>query len=452
MSVLACLMAASVSLPSIFAADTARELRYSGTISQLSRQGASAPVKQFDLYVLDRSGGTTHRLFHLVNERGGDGWAWPERYGQLTLDAKGRRTEGRPAHVLHTHEGTKYPVELPQAVFENASRLAAGATWTSGPLAYEVRGTKDVGNRICWQVEAKDNFGRRQSFLVDQKEQILVGAERRVFMGRGDEFVLKVDLTGAAPLTEAATRETGAAVDAVLELQAKLQRAEGETKPELSDAQLAVVQTALPDLTPRAEPTALKSLVVAMSRDVQAQAQRAGDVASLAKKIVGQPAPEYTLSTLTGETIDSKKRAGRITVLHFWEYLGDPLEEPYGQVGYLDFINNRRGKAGVDVIGVAVNADFANQAKAGAATRSVRKLRDFMNLGYPLAIDAGGTLEKFGDPRPLGAKLPVWVVIGADGKIAHYYAGFYQIKPDEGLRELDNVLIRLIRAGQSDAK
>ena len=47
--------------------------------------------------------------------------------------------------------------------------------------------------------------------------------------------------------------------------------------------------------------------------------------------------------------------------------------------------------------------------------------------------------------RQLDAKLPLWVVIGADGKVAGYKVGFYRIKVDEGLRQLDELVIRLIR-------
>jgi len=81
----------------------------------------------------------------------------------------------------------------------------------------------------------------------------------------------------------------------------------------------------------------------------------------------------------------------------------------------------------------------------------VRKLRDFMNVSYPIATDTGIQLKKFGDPRDLGAKLPLWVVIGSDGKVAHYHVGFYSIKPDEGLKPLDEVLIRLIREQRAAA-
>ena len=41
--------------------------------------------------------------------------------------------------------------------------------------------------------------------------------------------------------------------------------------------------------------------------------------------------------------------------------------------------------------------------------------------------------------------MPLWVVIDAEGKVAGYKVGFYRIKADEGLRQLDELLIRLIR-------
>ena len=48
-------------------------------------------------------------------------------------------------------------------------------------------------------------------------------------------------------------------------------------------------------------------------------------------------------------------------------------------------------------------------------------------------------------PRRVGAKLPLWVVIGPDGKIAHYHVGTYDVKPDEGLRRLDEVVVSLVK-------
>jgi hypothetical protein len=119
--------------------------------------------------------------------------------------------------------------------------------------------------------------------------------------------------------------------------------------------------------------------------------------------------------------------------------------EPYGQVGYLDFLYGKRRKLGVQVYGVAVDARFGDAQSSSTALKSIQRLKQFMNLSYDIAVDDGKLLAKFGDPRRYGAKLPLWVVIGPDGRIAHYHAGFYKINPDDGLQQLDDVLVKLIR-------
>ena len=427
------------------------ELQYRGTLTQLSRRGEATEAKEFDFFVLARPAGEGHHCFYSVTERGGGGWAWPERSGEMLLNDSNRLVEGRPGHVLHTHDGTKYPVELAQPLFLFADRLEEGRTWASGSLAWEVQKKSTIRKRECWQVSATDRFGRRQNVWVEEGGSLVVAAERRVVMGRGDEFQLRMELTSQHALEGGRLESVASSADALLKLSTSLKRKAGETRPELSADQIKATLTALPALVETAEKTPLKTLVTAIVRDVQAQNDRAGDLENLSKKFVGKPAPEFILTTLRKKAVSSKTQKDRITVLHFWSYKGDPLEEPYGQVGYLDFLKNKRGKLGVDIVGVAVNKDFATSRTAGAATRSVRKLRDFMNVSYPIATDTGIQLKKFGDPRDLGAKLPLWVVIGSDGKVAHYHVGFYSIKPDEGLKPLDEVLIRLIREQRAAA-
>ena len=50
-----------------------------------------------------------------------------------------------------------------------------------------------------------------------------------------------------------------------------------------------------------------------------------------------------------------------------------------------------------------------------------------------------------GQAGQAGAKLPLWVVIGPDGKVAHYHVGLYKVNSDEGLKELEETLIRVIK-------
>ena len=88
-----------------------------------------------------------------------------------------------------------------------------------------------------------------------------------------------------------------------------------------------------------------------------------------------------------------------------------------------------------------VDGRLADEKTRPAAERSVRKLKEFMNLSFPVLLDSGGLLKKFGDPRVLGAALPLFVVIGRDAKIAHYHVGHYDVHQDQRLKELDDAVL-----------
>jgi len=156
-------------------------------------------------------------------------------------------------------------------------------------------------------------------------------------------------------------------------------------------------------------------------------------------------APEWNLTLSDGSKFSSDDAKDKVVVLHFWQYRGEPLNEPYGQIGYLDFLNNKRKKLGVRVIGINVDERFANPDQKNTAIRSMKKLLEFMNVGYEMATDDETTLSEFGDPRATGAPLPLWIVIGHDGKVVHHHTGFYDIKPDEGLKQLDEAVIEALR-------
>jgi peroxiredoxin len=182
-----------------------------------------------------------------------------------------------------------------------------------------------------------------------------------------------------------------------------------------------------------------------IERDLQQQERRLEGAAGLSRKFVGQPAPKSIFKLPDGSTIPAADTQGKVVVLHFWEYRNENLLEPYGQVGYLDFLNNKRKKLGVKVIGVNVDPRLSDRSNSATAVRSMKKLMEFMNLAFDVAIDDGTILGQFGDPRTLGSPLPLWVVIGHDGKVAHYHIGYYAITPDEGLKQLDEAVIAALR-------
>ncbi len=75
--------------------DGAAEIRYAGTLSQVARNGAETPAKKFDVYCLALKADDGSRKVAFVVDEGGDGWAWPERFGAVELDAAHRPGAGR---------------------------------------------------------------------------------------------------------------------------------------------------------------------------------------------------------------------------------------------------------------------------------------------------------------------------------------------------------------------
>ncbi|MBI3865898.1 MAG: redoxin domain-containing protein [Planctomycetia bacterium] len=423
------------------------ELRYTGALSKAARAADETPVKRFNLFcAVIREPDAGRRLVYQVNERGGGTWAWPERFGALTFDKNHKPTAPGMIRLLYEYEGNPLVIPLPLPVPAYFPALKAGAKWTEGKETWEVVKTQKVNDRNCWQIQVSTSFGRKRTVWVDVESPVVVALEERVFVGQGDEHILSMQIEASKPLDEKQLAQVAAPLPALLKLQSQLERPENETRPELSEAQLKIAADALPQLQQQSADTPFSALVAAISKDVKSQLQRTDEVSKLAEKYVGKPAPKFALTLLDKSEVPAESMKDKITVLHFWEYQSEPLVEPYGQVGYLQFLDSPvRRKLGVKVFGVAVDARFADQRSSATALKSVHKLKSFMNLDYPIATDDGKLLAKFGDPTRYGAKLPLWVVIGPDGNIAHFHAGFYKINPDEGLRELDEVLIKLIR-------
>jgi hypothetical protein len=435
------------------------ELRYRGTFSKATRdaEATGEPVKRFDLYCLSTPRADGGRdLAYVLDEQGGGGWPWPARFGACATDASLHLAKNR-MRLLHEHDGTPYPLVLPFPYFEFSGRLGPGAHWEApraaelpnqndtAPWKYRVAARMKVGDRDCWRVDVTNNFGPQESLSIASGQPLVVKAERRIVIGRGEVHLLKMELDAVTPLTDEALVRARKPLDTLLKLQQQLKRAEDDQSADLSDAQLKIVADQIKTLEPQAENTPFERLVATIVRDVNSQSRRTGDVDSLARRMVGKAAPPIRLKSLEGEPIPAGELSGKIVLLHFWSYKGDPFPpEPYGQIGFLDYLYHRRNKLGLKVYGVVVDPRLADSAQAPAAVRSARKLQSFMNLTYPLVRD-DGTLDKLGDPERVGAKLPLWVLIDPQGNVSQYKVGTYPIKADEGLSQLDQAVLAIIK-------
>ena len=432
---LCCASLLILSTPQFARAEPITEVRFSGELSQ-DAPGGSRLLRQFEVLLLD----STAVQFFAVLDDPGEGCPWPESFGQVNAP------NGPTPHLLYEYDDSQYNISVPPLVVDLPDDADSGSSWKSGGWTYQVTDSENVDGTRAWKVQARERRGRRQSLLIAADSGILLKAEQEVFMGQGQRFQLTVGQTSATKIDEDKSDRVGQLQSKLMELQAALNRRPDSQLKELSQRQVTDAVARIPALTELADGTALEESVLRIRRDVERQQRRVTEAMSRGEALLDRAAPQFTLNLVNGETLSADALKGKIIVLHFWKYADKPLSEPYGQVGYLEFLYNKRKQNGVEVVGIATNAALQRKDTLRSAQRSARKLTEFMNLSYPIGYDDGSLLRSFGDPRDNGGELPLWIVVSAKGLIAHYHGGFYEVDQRLGLKALDDILIEQIRS------
>jgi thioredoxin-dependent peroxiredoxin len=146
---------------------------------------------------------------------------------------------------------------------------------------------------------------------------------------------------------------------------------------------------------------------------------------------VGDPAPDFSLKSATGEPLSLGDFRGRSeVVLFFYPKNNTPLCTAEA-CAFRDSFEAFR-EAGVEVIGVSADSDASH-----------RQFADRHRLPFPLISDADGSLRaRYGVPKTLGV-FPgrVTYLIDKQGIIRHVFSS--QLEParhvDEALRILEQI-------------
>lgn len=423
---------ATLLISSTVPADSVREVRFSGVLSRSDSSDEERILRNFEAIVLQ---GKTSFFGILDDER--NGCPWPESFGVL-----GDQGIQKP-HLIYEYDGSTYTLPLPDLIVNLPADISLESTWTDGSWAYEVDGADVVNGISAWELHARERRGRQQSLVVDAESGQLLMADLDVFMGQGEKFLLSVRQTSNVQLDDDRAMRLPEIQSALLALQSSLNRRPGIQLSELSSRQIRLAKEKLNHLTAIAKQTPLEESVLRIRRDVEQQERRVNQSMVRQQELRDRPTPPFVLSLVAGGTLESNSLKGKVTVLHFWNYAEKPLSEPYGQVGYLEFLYGKRRQLGIEVVGVATNTSLQQSDQLNAGRRTVRKLIEFMNLTYPVGYDDGSLLRSLGDPRKNGASLPLWVVVSKSGKVVHYQSGFYEIDRKLGLKELDEILVQL---------
>lgn len=419
---------------------------YEGEIAAVKGE-ADAPGKTFVYHVIvagPAEKGT--RLLWTVQEKGHGGWPWPDQFGEVVVDEHGRAAAGHFASLMYDHEDGYTVVPLLPPTFTAPKKLADGLKWSENRLQYEVTGSEKTGRPAAWVVDARSLIGHKRTVHVGKEDQQVVFVEETVFMGPGKEHAMDIRLANRSQLPAAQLAATVKAHQALSALLEKLEHRALSRRAAWNEEQLAQLKEALPEILQQAKDTPLAKLALQAAGDAKLKEGLAGTLKKLREEYVGKNVPQFKLSpaSLAGKPITDESLKGKVSVLHFWSYQDAPLVEPYGQIGYLDFLHRKR-KDDVQIYGVMVDDRLARRSSRPAALRSVRKLLSFMNLSYPVLLDESEVLSQFGDPTRLGLELPLFLVVNAQGKIVHYHAGLYEVQAERGLVELDKAVEQALK-------
>lgn len=153
-------------------------------------------------------------------------------------------------------------------------------------------------------------------------------------------------------------------------------------------------------------------------------AQAAGPVAAATAGLVGQPAPDFALSSLGKENLRLSEHLGEVVIINFWATWCGPCRQ---EMPLLDELYNKYRLAGLVLL--SINLDDS----ADRATEMARTLK----VSYPVLIDERKDVSR---AYQVGT-LPLTVLIDRGGVVRYVSEGYkpgYEQRYADKLRELLN--------------
>jgi peroxiredoxin len=135
--------------------------------------------------------------------------------------------------------------------------------------------------------------------------------------------------------------------------------------------------------------------------------------------LLDQPAPDFVLRSMDGRNRRLSEFRGQVVLVNFWaRWAGDSRQEMLA----LDRINTTYSRAGLVVLGVAVDED----------TRRAREFADAMKVGYPILFDTSPEIGR----NYLLQSLPMTILVDRSGVVRYSKTGF---KSGEDRMYLDEI-------------
>lgn len=132
--------------------------------------------------------------------------------------------------------------------------------------------------------------------------------------------------------------------------------------------------------------------------------------------VPGDPAPEFSLPDIDGNSVTLSGFRDKTVILVFWSTWCSRCSEE------LTFLRNTFGERD-DLVVVLINQD----SEKSVPRERIVEMRDRLSLTFPIIVDSGLVLwDRFG----INA-LPTSVVIGKDGRTVYAESNFYWATPEK---------------------
>ena len=137
----------------------------------------------------------------------------------------------------------------------------------------------------------------------------------------------------------------------------------------------------------------------------------------------GQPAPNFKVTSTTGQTISQDNYRGHVLILDFFATWCQPCRQ---SIPHLVEMNRKYGKQGLQILGLSVDED---------GERDVKSFADEFRVNYPVALAGDSTTAGFGV-----RSVPIMYLIDKKGKVVEVYRGY----TEEMARALEQSIKRLL--------
>lgn len=137
----------------------------------------------------------------------------------------------------------------------------------------------------------------------------------------------------------------------------------------------------------------------------------------------GQPAPNFKVISMAGQTISQENYLGHVLILDFFATWCQPCRQ---SIPHLVEMNRKYGRQGLQILGLSVDEDGG---------RTVKTFTDEFRVNYPLALAGNSTTVDFGV-----RSVPIMYLVDKKGRIAEVYRGY----SNEMARSVEQSIKRLL--------